>query len=112
MGTPLESFADQPFGRDRTGGAVNAGVRHLAQPPFDRQVGGLSVDDQPFLGESAGERNPEALAQITDEALHFALGLRPIRRAQARLGWSTPGAIWGRSAADLGPAKLVDAQRS
>ena len=80
----LRSLTDQSFGRDRAGGAVNATVRYLTEPALDCQVGCLTIDDQAFLGQSARQRNPEALAQITDEPLHFALGLRPIRRAQPR----------------------------
>ena len=41
----------------------------------------------------AGERNPEALPQIADEPLHFALGLRPIWRAQPRLETTMPGKV-------------------
>jgi len=46
----MQSFADQSFGRDGAGGAVNPSVRHLAQPPLDGQIGRLPIDDQAFLG--------------------------------------------------------------
>jgi hypothetical protein len=72
---------------------VNAGVRHLAQPALDRQVRSLPIDDQAFLGQSAGKRNPEALPQITDEPLHLALGLRPIRRTQPQPETAMPGKV-------------------
>src|SRR5207302_10608127 len=81
------------FGRDRAGGAVNASVRHLAQPAFDRQIGRFSIDNQTLLGQSAGEWNPKALPQITDEPLHFAFSLRSIRRTQPRLETTMPGKV-------------------
>jgi hypothetical protein len=47
--------------------AVIPSVRHLGQPPLDRQVRRFTTDDQAFLGQSAGQRNPEACPQITDK---------------------------------------------
>ena len=89
----MQPLADQPFGRDRAGRAVHARVRDLAKPARNRQVGGLAIDDQTILCQPAGKRNPEAVPQIADEALDFALRLRPIRRTQPRPETAVPRKI-------------------
>src|SRR5208282_1987051 len=56
----------------------------LPQPGPDPGVGRVAIDFESFGAKLARQRNVEAPAQVADEALNLALGLRPIGPAQAR----------------------------
>jgi len=70
-------------------------IRVLAtsRKALGRQVRRRTVNDQPLLGQPAGQRNVEALPQIADEPPYLALGPRPIRRAQPRPEAAVPGKV-------------------
>ena len=73
--------------------SANSGSPEELNVEADEEVGRLAVDDQAFLGQSAGQRNPEALAQVANEPLALALGLGPIRCAQPRLETTMPSKV-------------------
>lgn len=61
---------------------MNPLVGHVAQPFAYLDVGGIHVQHQSHLFESARQRYVKIASQITVEAFHLALGLRPVRSAQ------------------------------
>src|SRR3546814_1160741 len=61
---------------------------------------------EPVLRQPAGERDVEARAQVTDEALDLALDLRPIRAAQARSEAPVAGKV-GEAAMEAMPARAI-----
>lgn len=62
----------------RTAGAgVDPHIGDFAQSGANARVGGVSINFEPFGTQLAGERHVKAAAQITNEALHLAFGLRP-----------------------------------
>src|SRR5208282_2059881 len=85
-GHPLQTLALQAEAhqRDLAGGRMHPGIGDLAQPGSNPHVSRVAINFEPFGAELARKRHTEARPQVSDEALDFALGLRPIRPAQPR----------------------------
>src|ERR1700691_1988800 len=59
-------------------------IGDLAQPGSNSYVSGILIDFESLGTKLAGQWHVKARAQVTNEALNLALGLRPIGSAQAR----------------------------
>jgi len=82
---PLQTlaFLRQPHCRYFARSRVDARIGDFAQLGAHAGVRGIAINFEPFGTELAGQRHVKA-AQITDETLHFAFGLRPAWLAQPR----------------------------
>ena len=95
MCKPLQcwSFDQQPIRRHRLGCCVHPRVRHVTQPARHSRIGRMFVGCDTGLPQGCNKWHPETALQVTDEALNFALRLRPVGLAQARQNANMLGII-------------------